>query len=108
MVNETTIIIRNRHDKDKSIKDAIFAFSGGRKSLLIKGEGEEISTAVEVAEILKSRMYPRIEIANVSLGSRPFFDNRQRVYYRKNTKVNKKKTDIISNIQITLQTKSNT
>ncbi len=108
MVNETTIIIRNRHDKDKSIKDAIFAFSGGRKSLLIKGEGEEISTAVEVAEILKSRMYPRIEIANVSLGSRPFFDNRQRDYYKKNTKVNKKKTDIISNIQITLQTKSNT
>ncbi len=108
MVNETTIIIRNRHDKDKSIKDAIFAFSGGRKSLLIKGEGEEISTAVEVAEILKSRMYPRIEIANVSLGSRPFFDNRQGGYYRKNTKVNKKKTDIISNIQITLQTKSNT
>ncbi len=106
MVNETTIIIRNRHDKDKSIKDAIFAFSGGRKSLLIKGEGEEISTAVEVAEILKNRMYPRIEIANVALGSRPFFDNRQRGYYRKNTKVNKKKTDIISNIQITLQTKS--
>ncbi|MDX1797416.1 MAG: hypothetical protein R3255_02090, partial [Candidatus Lokiarchaeia archaeon] len=76
MVNETTIIIRHRHDKEKSIKDAIFAFSGGRKSLLIKGEGEEISTAVEVAEILKSRMYPRLEISNVSLGSRPYFDNR--------------------------------
>jgi DNA-binding protein len=106
MVNETTIIIRNRNDKDKSIKDAIFAFSGGRKSLLIKGEGEEISTAVEVAEILKSRMYPAIEIANVSLGSRPYFDNRQRGYYHKKTKDTKKKIDIISKIEITLQTKS--
>jgi len=106
MVNETTIIIKNRNDKDKSIKDAIFAFSGGRKSLLIKGEGDEISTAVEVAEILKSRMYPRIEIANVSLGSRPYFNSRQRGYNFKNNKVNKKKIDIISNIEITLQTRS--
>jgi len=106
MVNETTIIIRNRNDKDKSIKDAIFAFSGGRKSLLIKGEGEEISTAVEVAEILKSRMYPRIEIGNVSLGSRPYLYNRQRGYNNRNNKLNKKKIDIISNIKITLQTKS--
>ena len=105
MVNETTIIIRHRNDKDKSIKDAIFAFSGGRKSLLIKGEGEEISTAVEVAEILKSRMYPRLEIANVSLGSRPYYDNRPRRYQNRNNKVNKKK-DIVSNIEITLQTKS--
>ncbi|MFX1366103.1 MAG: hypothetical protein ACFFCE_06750 [Promethearchaeota archaeon] len=108
MVNETKIIIRNRNDKDKSIKDAIFAFSGGSKSLLIKGEGQEISTAVEVAEILKSRMYPRIEIANVSLGSRPYIDNRQRGYYSKNNKGNNKKKDIISNIEITLQTKSTT
>ena len=108
MVNETTIIIRNRNDKDKSIKDAIFAFSGGRKSLLIKGEGQEISTAVEVAEILKSRMYPRIEIGNISLGSRPYFNNRQRGYYNRNNKVNNKKIDIISKIEITLQTKSMT
>ncbi|NVM38124.1 MAG: hypothetical protein HWN81_21200 [Candidatus Lokiarchaeota archaeon] len=108
MVNETTIIIRNRNDKGKSIKDAIFAFSGGRKSLLIKGEGQEISTAVEVAEILKSRMYPRIEIGNISLGSRPYFNNRQRGYYSKSNKVNNKKIDIISNIEITLQTKSMT
>ncbi|MFX0133004.1 MAG: hypothetical protein ACFFDN_05090 [Candidatus Hodarchaeota archaeon] len=106
MVNETTIIIRKRIDKEKSIKDAIFAFSGGRKSLLIKGEGEEISTAVEVAEILKSRMYPRIEIANVSLGSRPYLNDRERGYYNRNKKLNKKKIDIISNIEITLQTKS--
>ncbi|MFX1379221.1 MAG: hypothetical protein ACFFA4_09000 [Promethearchaeota archaeon] len=106
MVNETTIIIKHRNDKEKSIKDAIFAFSGGRKSLLIKGEGEEISTAVEVAEILKNRMYPRLEIANVSLGSRPYFDNNQRGFRNKNTKINKKKIEIVSNIEITLQTKS--
>jgi len=106
MVHETTIIIRNRNDKDKSIKDAIFAFTGGRKSLLIKGEGQEISTAVEVAEILKSRMYPRIEIGNISLGSRPYFNNRQRGYYSKSNKANNKKIDIISKIEITLQTKS--
>jgi DNA-binding protein Alba len=106
MVNETIIIIRHRNDRDKSIKDAIFAFSGGRKSLLIKGEGQEISTAVEVAEILKNRMYPRLEIANVSLGSRPYFNNRRRRYRNKNSRVNKKKIDIVSNIEITLQTKS--
>ena len=106
MANETTIIIKHRNDKEKSIKDAIFAFSGGSKSLLIKGEGEEISTAVEVAEILKNRMYPRLEIANVSLGSRPYFDNRQRGYNYKKAKIYKKKNDIVSNIEITLQTKS--
>jgi DNA-binding protein Alba len=106
MVYDTTIIIRNRSDKEKSIKDAIFAFSGGKKSLLIKGEGEEISTAVEVAEILKNRMYPRLEIANVSLGSRPFFNNRNRRYSNRNAKFNSNKKDIISKIEITLQTKS--
>ncbi|MFX1425556.1 MAG: hypothetical protein ACFFBE_03825 [Promethearchaeota archaeon] len=106
MVNDNTIIIRNRNDKEKSIKDAIFAFSGGRKSLLIKGEGEEISTAVEVAEILKNRMYPRLEIANVSLGSRPFFDNKNRRYNNRNTRFNGNKKDIISKIEITLQTKT--
>ncbi len=106
MVNETTIVIRNRSEKDRSIKNAIFAFSGGKKSLLIKGEGEEISTVVEVAEILKNRMYPRLEIANISLGSRPFFNNKQRKYNSRNTKYNKNKIDLISNIKITLQTKS--
>lgn len=106
MVNNTTIIIRNRSDKDRSIKDAIFAFSGGKKSLLIKGEGEEISTAVEVAEILKNRMYPRLEIASVSLGSRPFFENRNRRNYKRNNKFNGNKKDIISKIEITLKTKS--
>ena len=106
MPNGTTLIIRNRTDREKTIKDAIFAFSGGTKSLLIKGEGEEISTVVEVAEILKKRMYPGVEIANISLGSRPFFENRQRNNYRKNNRNNynnsKNKKDLISKIEITL------
>ena len=120
MVYETTIIIRNRSDKEKSIKDAIFAFSGGKKLILIKGEGEEISTAVEVAEILKNRMYPRLEISNVSLGSRPFFDNRNQRYNNRNARYNNRNTrynnrnakfngnkkDLISKIEITIQTKS--
>ncbi len=96
--------IKNRTEKDKIIKDAIFAFSGGQKSLRIKGEGEEISTAVEIAEILKSRLYPGIEIGNVSLGSRPFFENRKRANYNRNNNRNKK--DLISQIEITLKTKS--
>jgi len=120
MVYETTIIIKNRSDKEKSIKDAIFAFSGGKKLILIKGEGEEISTAVEDAEILKNRMYPRLEISNVSLGSRPFFDNRNQRYNNRNARYNNRNTrynnrnakfngnkkDLISKIEITIQTKS--
>ena len=110
MANETTIIIKNRRDKDKSIKDAIFAFSGGQKSLLIKGEGQEISTAVEVAEILKSRMFPGIEIANVSLGSRPFYQRNQRNNYYKNKNANRNtrsnQKDLISKIEILLKTKT--
>ena len=113
MVHETTIVIRNRSDKEKSIKDAIFAFSGGMKKILIRGEGEEISTAVEVAEILKNRMYPRLEIGNVSLGSRPFFENKNRRYNNRNSRNNNRnarsggnKNNRISNIEIKLQTKS--
>jgi DNA-binding protein Alba len=87
---------------DKTIKDAIFAFSGGTKSLLIKGEGEEISTAVEVAEILKTRMYPGVEIANISLGSRPFFKSNQYGKQRKNYKNSPNQKDLISKIEITL------
>ena len=102
---ETTIFIKNRRDKDRIIKDAIFAFSGGRKSILIKGEGEEISTAVEIAEILKNRLYPGIEIGNVSLGSRPFFIRRQRGNNNR-YKNNRNKKDIISKIEILLKTKS--
>ena len=105
MPNGTTLIIRNRTERKKTLKDAIFAFSGGTKSLLIKGEGEEISTVVEVAEILKKRMYPGVKIANISLGSRPFFENRQRNNYRRNNRPNyneKYKKDLISKIEITL------
>ena len=108
-MNGTTFIIRNRRDKDKLIKDAIFFFCGGQKSLLIKGEGEEISTAVEIAEILKTRLYPGIEIKNISLGSRPFFQHRRQRgnfnnnNYNNNNNNNDKK-DIISNIQILLKT----
>lgn len=114
MPNETTYIIKNRSDKDKTIKDAIFAFSGGTRSILLKGEGDEISTAVEVAEIIKNRMYPSLEIANVSLGSRPYFNNRSRGYNKndrynrnnRNNRNNKKSKDLVSKIEITLS-KSN-
>jgi len=109
MTNETTIIIKHRKDKDRSIKDAIFAFSGGQKSLLIKGEGQEISTAVEVAEILKNRMFPGIEIANVSLGSRPYYYRNQRNNRYKNKKNSRnKQKDLISKIEILLKTKTYT
>ncbi|MFX0041448.1 MAG: hypothetical protein ACFE8L_00925 [Candidatus Hodarchaeota archaeon] len=106
MANETTLIIKKRAEKEKTIKDAIFALSGGKKALLIKGEGEEISTAVEVAEILKHRMYPSLEIANVSLGSRPFINKGQGGNYRRKNENNKNKKDLISKIEITLKMKS--
>jgi hypothetical protein len=51
-------------------------------------------------------MYPRLEIANVSLGSRPFFENKNRRYYNRNNRFNRNKKDIISNIEITIKTKS--
>jgi DNA-binding protein Alba len=111
MVNETTIYIKDRREKEKSIKDAIFALSGGQKTLLIKGEGQEISTAVEVAEILKNRMFPGIEIANISLGSRPFFQRnlKNNRYNNKSTRDNKNnQKDIISRIEILLKTKTYT
>ena len=104
----TLIIIKNRAEKEKTIKEAIFAFSGGTKSLLIKGEGEEISTAVEVAEIVKNRMYPSVEIANISLGSRPYFERKQKDRYRRNNNYRKNnsnsrnKKDLISKIEITI------
>lgn len=97
--NDKSIIIRSRNDKDRLIKDAIFAFTGGKKTLLIKGEGSEISTAVEVAEIIKNRMYPSIEVANISLGSRPYYHK----YNNKNHN-NKKSNDFVSNIEILLKT----
>ncbi len=101
-------IAKKAYETGKTIKEAIFAFSGGTKSLLIKGEGEEISTAVEVAEIVRNRMYPSVEIENVSLGSRPYFERRQQGNYRrnndfrKNNSNNRNKKDLISKIEITI------
>jgi DNA-binding protein Alba len=104
MAKNTIITVRNRKDMDKNIKDAIFAFSGGHNELLIRGEGSEISTAVEIAEILKKRMYPGIEVANVELGSRPFrYRNNRKKRNRRNKRNNK---DIVSNIKITLKSKT--
>lgn len=102
MPNATTFIVRNRTDREKTIKDAIFAFSGGTKSLLIKGEGEEISTAVEVAEILKNRLYPGVEIAKISLGSRPYFERNPRRNYKRDNHSYRNKKDLISKIEITI------
>ena len=106
--NGSQIIVRNRREKDKFIKEAIFAFSGGKKSLLIKGEGNEISTAVEIAEIIKNRMYPSIEVANVSLGSRPFMtkgNNRRRENSNRHANKNhQNKNEIVSKIEILLKT----
>jgi len=96
-MNNNIIKIRQRDDKDQAIKDAIFAFSGGEKSILIKGEGKEISTAVEIAEILKQRMFPSIQISNVNLGSRPYYQ-RGRKQRRRNK--NNFQKDIISQIEI--------
>ncbi len=104
-MDNNVFYIKNRNEKERIIKDVIFAFSGGQKTLQIKGEGEEISTAVEIAEILKSRLYPGIEIGNVSLGSRPFFERRKRGRnYNKYNNRNKK--DLVSQIEITLKTKT--
>ena len=104
-MDNNVFYIKNRKEKERIIKDVIFAFSGGKKSLQIKGEGEEISTAVEIAEILKSRLYPGIEIGNVSLGSRPFYDRRKRGgNYNKYNNRNKK--ELVSQIEITLKTKT--
>ena len=106
--SDSQIIVRNRDDKDKFIKDAIFAFSGGKKSVMIKGEGNEISTAVEIAEIIKNRMYPGIKVANISLGSRPFFNkrnNRGRGNFNSNNNKNhQNKSEIVSKIEILLKT----
>ncbi|MGV9173957.1 MAG: ribonuclease P subunit p25 family protein [Promethearchaeia archaeon] len=95
------IYIKNRKDKHKKIKEAIFMFSGGQKSLLIRGEGQEISTVVEIAEILKHKLYPTLEVANISLGSRPYYNRKRRRNKRnRNDKFNK---NIISKIEILLE-----
>ncbi len=92
------INIKQRNDKERAIKDAIFAFSGGQKSVLIKGEGKEISTAVEIAEILRQRLFPSIEISDITLGSRPFFKKGRRDF--KNNYNKEFKPDIVSQIEI--------
>ncbi|TXT61028.1 MAG: DNA/RNA-binding protein Alba 2 [Promethearchaeota archaeon] len=95
-MNNNVIRVKKRKDKDQAIKDAIFAFSGGERSILIQGEGKEISTAVEIAEILKQRMYPSIEISDISLGSRPYYQRGRKKRYNKNDF----KKDIVSQIEI--------
>ncbi len=107
MDNHNIVRVHSRTEKDKIIKDAIFAFSGGQKTILIRGEGDEISTAVEIAEILKSRLYPGIEIADISLGSRPFFEKRppRNNYNKRKDQNNQIKKDLISQIEILLKTK---
>jgi len=105
--NGSTLIVRDWKEKDKFIKDAIFAFSGGQKSVLIKGEGNEISVAVEIAETLKKRLYPGIEIAEISLGSRPFYDrNKNNRHTKRYNDKNNFKKDFVSKIEILLKTKS--
>jgi len=95
-MNNSIIKVRKRKDKNDAIKSAIFAFADGKDSILICGEGREISTAVEIAEILRQRMGPAVEISDVTLGSRPF--------YRKGKKNRNRKTkfnnDIVSQIEI--------
>jgi len=51
-------------------------------------------------------MYPSVEIANVSLGSRPFFNKGQGGNYNRKNRNNKNKKDLISKIEITLKMKS--
>lgn len=104
MVSDTVLLIKKRRDMDQAIKDGIFALSGGRRSILIKGEGSEISTAVEVGLILKNRMYPGVEISNIHLGSRPFY-NRGRNRKRRNKNNNKFKKEIVSQIEIKISKK---
>lgn len=98
-----TIFIKNRNDKNGAIKEGIFAFSGGKKELLIKGEGQEISTAVEVAEILKRKLFPGIQVADITLGSRPFI--RKTNYSNNKNKRTRYKKELISKIEILLKSK---
>jgi DNA-binding protein Alba len=96
MNNGTKITIRNRKEKREKLKSAIFALSGGDDSILIRGEGKQISTAVEIAEILRQRMGPAVEISDITLGSRPYYRKRNKSRKR-NTKFN---NDIVSQIEI--------
>lgn len=101
-MNPDRFYVKRRTDMDQVIKNGIFALSGGNQSILIKGEGKEISTAVEIGLILKNRMYPGVEISKVQLGSRPFYQRG-----RKYKKIDKKKfqKNIISQIEIEISKK---
>ena len=68
-MNLKTIIVRDRRDKHKYTTDGIFALSSGTRCILIKAEAEEISTAVDIAETLRRRMYPGIDISKISISS---------------------------------------
>lgn len=87
---------------DEIIKDGIFSLSGGQQSILIRGEGKEISTAVEIGLILKNRMYPGVEISNIHLGSRPFYRRGRKPRSRNKNKFQK---DIVSQIEIEISKK---
>jgi len=100
-MNNGIIKVRKRTDKNDAIKDAIFSFANGNNSIVIKGEGREISRAVEIAEIVRHRMFPSIEISDISLGSRPFY----RKGKRKKNKSNKYKKNFVSQIQIEISKK---
>jgi DNA-binding protein Alba len=100
-MNNGIIKVRKRTDKNDAIKDAIFSFANGNNSVVIKGEGREISRAVEIAEIVRHRMFPSIEISDISLGSRPFY----RKGKRNKRKSNKYKKNFVSQIQIEISKK---
>lgn len=106
------ITVRTRRDKNKYTTDGIFAFTAGTRTILIKGEGDEIATAVETAVDLKRRMYPGVDISNISISSRRnnygnYGRNQDSRIRRQNFKKNKKNNnkELISRIEIELSTK---
>jgi len=111
-MNQKIITVRNRRDKNKYTTDGIFAFTAGTRTILIKGEGDEIATAVETAVDLKNRMYPGVDISNISISSRRnnytnygrHKDSRIRgQHYKRDSKNHNK--ELISRIEIELSTK---
>ncbi|TFG00334.1 MAG: hypothetical protein EU541_02610 [Promethearchaeota archaeon] len=99
-MNNGIIKVRKRTDKNDAIKDAIFSFANGNNSVIIKGEGREISRAVEIAEIIRHRMFPSIEISDITLGSRPFYRKGKKRKKRQNNYKN-----FVSQIQIEISKK---
>lgn len=101
-MNNGIIKVRKRTDKNKAIKNAIFSFANGNNSVVIKGEGKEISRAVEIAEIVRHRMFPSIEISDITLGSRPFYRKGKKRRKKQSNKYNK---NFVSQIQIEISKK---